>query len=849
MKIINLNKKIIFVLFLILTAFQSNYGQITKTNIQNDDRKVLLKIKNADRSNFKYIPKKPGHYSAEDWRAVIDSTWGEGLPTEKKLQLFDRFWNDVDKKYPSFFNLNVNWDSLKAVYRPEVAGGVSRGRFAAIMCRMYRALSDVHTRIADLSVATDSLKLGTPLLVVDGNQSMYERETFANEYCHFGAGLSLLPDSSLLVYDVIANHPLGLEKGDVVMGYDGIPWKRLYKELLNDELPFRYNGTGSNPISEIHLLLTSAGENWHLFDTIDIVKHSSGETLHLSTSLLQNKKMKLLPTVQLPVNGVPFPDIDNGHWVSWGVIEGTSIGYIYVWNWTINGDFPYPTTSTGDDFKSAIQNLINDYKISSLIIDSRFNLGGWATEYMKGLSILFNEDQDNYRQFIRKNADDHFSMMQYTFPPPDYSKFKADRYLFDRPIALLTSPFSVSCGDFMPLQMRYHPMVRSFGLGTNGAFGSVYYIDITDISPDWIYRLTFENNKVINNPDKYLTHLSIPPDEEVWFTKESIVKGEDDVVNAALNWVNNLVYGHSLTKNTVYCRPDVDTLMISALVENPNSHQTSSKIYIKNLDGSIIDSLGLSKTGLSDNSEIWTGNYLAPDSEDIFSLSLSAKDIDESKTWTTNNISRFTTAGPVVLDSISIKKSPHIPYVYEVKPFLKNESKSATIENASVKLISNDQWATIVSSVNNLPDINPSTAVAPSSSFLVGYIDSLFPGYFNFKVEIMSDGWTYWTDSIKTIVTGVDDKFLTPLTFNLEQNYPNPFNPSTMIKFVIPKSSFVNLTVYDVLGRQVETLINEVKHPGDYEIEFDASELSSGIYFYRIQASDFTETKKMILLK
>ncbi len=89
--------------------------------------------------------------------------------------------------------------------------------------------------------------------------------------------------------------------------------------------------------------------------------------------------------------------------------------------------------------------------------------------------------------------------------------------------------------------------------------------------------------------------------------------------------------------------------------------------------------------------------------------------------------------------------------------------------------------------------------VAPSSSFLVGYIDSLFPGYFNFKVEIMSDGWTYWTDSIKTIVTGVDDKFLTPLTFKLEQNYPNPFNPSTIIMYSIPKQSYVNLKIYDVL--------------------------------------------------
>ncbi len=66
----------------------------------------------------------------------------------------------------AFFNLNVNWDSLKSVYRPEVEAGVSRGRFAAIMCRMSTALSDFHSRITDVPVATDSLKLGTPILVV-----------------------------------------------------------------------------------------------------------------------------------------------------------------------------------------------------------------------------------------------------------------------------------------------------------------------------------------------------------------------------------------------------------------------------------------------------------------------------------------------------------------------------------------------------------------------------------------------------------------------------------------------------------------------------------------------------------
>ena len=81
-------------------------------------KQLLANNENADKSQFKYIPKKPGHYSAEDWREVIDSTWGDGLPTYKKLQIFDLFWNTIDEKYAGFFNLDANWDSLYNHYRP-----------------------------------------------------------------------------------------------------------------------------------------------------------------------------------------------------------------------------------------------------------------------------------------------------------------------------------------------------------------------------------------------------------------------------------------------------------------------------------------------------------------------------------------------------------------------------------------------------------------------------------------------------------------------------------------------------------------------------------------------------------
>lgn len=85
--------------------------------------------------------------------------------------------------------------------------------------------------------------------------------------------------------------------------------------------------------------------------------------------------------------------------------------------------------------------------------------------------------------------------------------------------------------------------------------------------------------------------------------------------------------------------------------------------------------------------------------------------------------------------------------------------------------------------------------------------------------------------------------------YNIYQNYPNPFNPSTIIRYEIPQRSFITLKIYDVLGKEIATLVNEEKQTGSYEVEFDGSGLMSGIYFYRLQAESFVETKKMILLK
>ncbi len=88
-----------------------------------------------------------------------------------------------------------------------------------------------------------------------------------------------------------------------------------------------------------------------------------------------------------------------------------------------------------------------------------------------------------------------------------------------------------------------------------------------------------------------------------------------------------------------------------------------------------------------------------------------------------------------------------------------------------------------------------------------------------------------------------------PKVFSLSQNYPNPFNPATSIKYSVPKQSLVKLVIYDIIGREVATLVNEVKTQGNYSVSFDASTYASGVYFYRMEAGDFTDVKKMVLIK
>ena len=114
-----------------------------------------------------------------------------------------------------------------------------------------------------------------------------------------------------------------------------------------------------------------------------------------------------------------------------------------------------------------------------------------------------------------------------------------------------------------------------------------------------------------------------------------------------------------------------------------------------------------------------------------------------------------------------------------------------------------------------------------------------------------TNGFVCWTDSARLTVPveGVEAQEPLPTAYALRQNYLNPFNPSTTIKYELPRTSQVTLSLYDMLGREVAVLVNDKKAAGVYDVRFDASGLASGVYLYRLRAGDFVQSRKLTILK
>jgi len=186
---------------------------------------------------------------------------------------------------------------------------------------------------------------------------------------------------------------------------------------------------------------------------------------------------------------------------------------------------------------------------------------------------------------------------------------------------------------------------------------------------------------------------------------------------------------------------------------------------------------------------------------------------------------------------------------------LKLTNKESNLHKDSKNISKKDLNSVKVNSINNIKKIHIPENININNiknSKLINLINNII------TVKLLENSLLHHTPDTRPLSRMKPDELKKynksnidlPKEYKLYQNYPNPFNPVTKINYDLPNDSKVNLIIYDILGKQIVKLVNgEFKKAGTYLIEFDGSSLASGVYFYRIQAGSFVQTKKMVLIK
>jgi hypothetical protein len=256
---------------------------------------------------------------------------------------------------------------------------------------------------------------------------------------------------------------------------------------------------------------------------------------------------------------------------------------------------------------------------------------------------------------------------------------------------------------------------------------------------------------------------------------------------------------------------------------------------------------------------LWGTSWRTSQDEQHYSFKTKLTDLASGITRNDYNITRFTTIGPVILDryvNLSSDTLVNPGAVLPIRLILKNESLTATASNIYIGGGMLDTVVTDVStSDNRFADIPPGSTVTSSGIFVIRFANN-FEGDrdITFWVDIYSDNYLFWRDTFSVYIypthISSHENSKIPEDFSLSQNYPNPFNPKTTIRYQLPAfSRQVDLSIFNMRGQKIATLVSGEQSAGTYTIDWNARGFPSGIYFYKLQTDSFTEQKKMILLR
>jgi hypothetical protein len=801
------------------------------------------------KSSENKLQAKSFYQSKSDWQTIIDTTWGPGDPLPVKLSIFDAYTGALTREFEGFNSLGIDpteWDSIKASYRSRIDSSTSMGAFAALMGRLACDLRDCHAYACDTNVLFRPLNPGTPILVIG---------SFVIN--HFGAVLTVLPDSSLLVLRNIDNHPLGLQPGDIVLGYEGVPWKDLVDELLGSGIPIWYFSRGAKSALRYNEL-ASAGMNWHLFETIDIVKYAGGDTVHLPVYPLVNLPPVPLTSAiwwsmenlmwnneQLPVPGVPFFDPEEfvERSVTYGIVEGTNIGYIYLYAEVDKEGFPEFNYNTDDQFYEAVKSLSGT---EGLIIDLRLNIGGWSL-FDKAFNLLFNIRQPTlanalrcYQTVFSLCPDDNPNLLFIPGNPMSW---------YDRPLAILTGPNCLSMGDMTAYRLGYHPMAQFFGKST---CASLSFNKEIGGYPGWILHYSIGNMFRVNDPDVFLNRREFPVDDSVWFDAESAAIGEDAVVQRAMDWIRNLSYAHNVLVNPTYAVLGEGTVTLTAKVENPNGYNLSVNARITSMDSTINETVSLFDDGNHNDGDpgdgTWGALWPVPEMKTIFAVDITTEDLTATTSRSITGAAKFTTIGPVVVDGITYAGTDIIPNCGDVLLFkmaLRNNGLTASAVKVSAKLTILDTTLADIPVYNkNFADIAPGEISINPGTYKIAISDdcpvnTVIP----VKVEISSDYYTLWTDTFTiTVLTNTTD-ISNPMT----RIYPNPADDIINIEISNAGGQEIEIELLTVTGQVIYR--KDYKNNHDHLVEqIDLSGYAKGLYFVRISQSGAVYNGKIIVM-
>ena len=317
-----------------------------------------------------------------------------------------------------------------------------------------------------------------------------------------------------------------------------------------------------------------------------------------------------------------------------------------------------------------------------------------------------------------------------------------------------------------------------------------------------------------------------------------------------------------------YITPGTGEVNITTEITNPSSHTLAASAMFRTIGGSVLDTVDLFDDGNHNDGiagdRLWGGSWSLPQGERIYLVDVKSVDVDSAISHTNYDVTRFTTIGPVVYDSYVLTGLDTIPqpgdriYFYLT---LRNNGATATAHYVFAEISSSD---TCVSNIYRngalFYSISAGTYTTyPGSNYYAIAINKNCLGEMGilFDLSISSDSHEFWSDSFSVYVYPVsiaEREGVLPTEYALHQNYPNPFNPATTIRYDLPQASRVRLTIYDVMGRAVRTLVQGEQGAGYQSVTWGGSDdrgqaVSSGVYLYRIQAEGFSETRKMVLLR